>query len=258
MKRNLILKSIFIAVCLLGLPILMYGRTPIKGNGKVVTKQIPVENFDQLCVSGETANNGWSFFRKKRVPELTYQQSNTDASIEITMDENLFDMLNIRQEDKTLFISFTGNDMAISPTRLSINSSSANLKRVNVDSYMNVTIETPLKTDSLHISMIGVGNTNIKDLTCNYISYHSEGVGNLYLQGEAQSARYYVDGVGNVNAYDCKVDNVWCGLSGVGNIKLYATKKLDAALEGVGSIRYIGNPTVNKSVDGVGRIKQAN
>jgi hypothetical protein len=51
-----------------------------------------------------------------------------------------------------------------------------------------------------------------------------------------------MSGAGNYNGFELKSEKAKVDMSGVGNVRVYVTKELNASASGVGSVRYKGNP----------------
>jgi len=220
-----------------------------------MVKTIQVTDIHDIFI-GENIENQNNFFGKGKKPTLTYHQGNT-ASLEITIDENLFSLLDIQENDGKLTIR-SKNDDKIRPTNFTIKVSSPELHRIDIRGVMDFISEAPLKTDDLEISVGGVGDVKINSLACEDFNYNLSGVGELIVNGEVDKGNYTLTGVGKIKAFDCRVKDLTCNLSGVGSMEVNATERLDANSSGVGNIRYKGNASVNQSSSGVGSIKSAN
>ncbi len=241
-----------------------YANDRIKGNGIIVTRTIPVDNFNDLHlgngIESSMKNMGMSFFNrsKKSQPSFHYTQTTGQSSLEITMDENLFAWLEIDQKGGTLNIQSRERDTQIVPTQLTIRAQSSGLSNVEISGCMNFISESPLKSESLRICISGVGDIRLDNLTGGALSCDVSGVGNAYLTGQVETGSFHVSGVGKIFAYDCPVKDLTCDVSGVGTMEVNATNQLSAQTSGIGSIRYQGAANVSSSTSGIGRIKRAN
>lgn len=227
----------------------------IKGNGNIITKTIPVENFTELRLGSsiETKGNPLS---SKNAPTFNYTQAPGSSSLEVTMDENLFDKLSIEQNSGRLTIR--AKEGKIRPTQLIINGSSSDLKNVSVSGCMDFVAESPVNFEDVSFDVSGVGDVKLSALSSDKFRCGLSGVGKVYLTGQIKEGRFDVSGVGKVYAFDCPVEDLKCSVSGVGGMEVNATESLNANTSGVGSIKYKGSPKeLKKSASGVGSIKQA-
>lgn len=231
----------------------------IKGDGNVVTRIIQVDDFHALKL-GEQINNdqgirGINWSGKKGKPVFNYRQTAGGATLQITMDENLFPYLEIEQKKGMLIIGARNNDFNVFPTRLSIEGSSSGLEKIQIIGCMDFVSEHLLQTNSLAIRISGVGDAKIDELVCGALDCNLTGVGSVYLSGKADEAEFDVSGVGHVYAFDCVVRSLECDLSGVGSMEVNATEHIKGSVSGVGNLKYKGDAEADTSCSGVGRIK---
>lgn len=215
------------------------------GQQRITSKNYSVGNFSAI----ETDIVG----------NIVFTQSGT-THVSAEGDEEMVNNLIIKVEGNTLKLSkkkdlkrIFGNRKA---TKLTVRISSPNLNQLESDGVGNVTLDGPVKIESLHIESDGVGNITASQLDCRHLTVDSDGVGNIRLKGNGGFAEYKSDGVGNIDARDFAAEDVTVRLSGVGSIKCYASNSIDLFGSGVGSITYYGKPTIkalNKS--GVGSVK---
>ena len=231
----------------------------IEGNGTIVTKVFTVDEYTRIHVGQNIEYNRRlrNFYRKdsKRYPTFTYHQTPGEVFLEITMDENLFPFLSVEVKDQGLYIK-TLQDYKVSPTRLSIEGKSSQLKKVDICGNMDFVSPSALSLDTASFNVSGVGDIKISFISCDVLSCDVSGVGKLYLAGNVNKGRYNVSGVGKVFAYDCEVKELRCEVSGVGKMEVAASEKLTAETSGVGGIRYKGNAETNLRKSGIGGIKR--
>jgi len=250
----------------------------VNGNGNIVTKEVSVSSYESIEIG--RGINKYSdirtLFKGKENPKFRYSQTEGAAKLTISIDENLFPLLEITSSDGVLVIE-TGKDIKIGPTKMEIIASSVGLKDVKVSGCMDFELMTPLTADNLTIAVSGIGNTlmahpvqvntlavsisgvgelRANNLTCGQISGNVSGTGSLKLVGKAESAKFSVSGTGNIEAYGFNVKEADVRVSGVGRVDVYASESLNATASGVGSINYKGNPaSVETNKSGVGSIK---
>jgi len=259
MKKKVSWLIVLIALCITTVS----AGERIKGNGNIITKTIPVDEFTDLRLGEriQSRSIGFDFFKrsKKSFPIFNYSQTSGNSSLTITTDENLFDYIDIEQTDGKIRIKAQGDNLEVNPTKLVIEGKSKQLQKVNISGTMNFIVENLLDVPDVSFSISGVGDIKISEIVCDHLRCDISGVGNIYLDGKVKAAEYYVSGVGKVKAYDCEVDDLKCDMSGVGNMEVLALKNISSNTSGVGSVKYRGDAVVSNSVaSGIGRIKRVN
>lgn len=239
-----------------------YATERIKGNGKIETRTIQVDDYDQLILGQGIefeGTSGLSFKKnkKKRYPAFYYSQTTGKATLEISLDENLFNWLIIDLEEGKLRIK-AENDIQLKPTEMTIKGSSKELANIVVSGCMDFRNESALTSDILRLSVDGVGDIILKNISAADLTCNVSGVGNIHLDGQADKGSYYVSGVGKIFAYDCHVKNLKCEVSGVGRMEVRASETLNAGTSGIGGIKYKGNAVVDSWSSGIGKVKNAN
>ena len=230
-------------------------RKGINGNKNIVTRTIQVDDFEEIHL-GSNIESAKSInpFNKKNRAICNYTQTDGASSLEISMDENLFDLLDIENKDHKLIIK-AKSGKKICPTHLVLNTSSKNLKEAGISGSIDFIADQPLQLTNTSFYISGVGDVKLADLSCDTFKVAISGVGNIYLNGNIKKGKYSVSGVGHVYAFDCPVEDLECEVSGVGGMEVNATQKLDASTSGVGSVKYKGNPEhTQKSASGGGKI----
>jgi len=261
-------KGLFLALALLTAMGVAAREKEVKGNGKLVTKEVEVAPFESIRIDLEgRKKHKWQFFgkeedvRKDEKGCFLYSQTVGDAALSVTIDENLFQFLEITSSGGVLTVSANAK---IKPGKLEIAASSASLKEVRVSGSANFGVATPLSVNNLSItvsgsgnvvmphpvrvgaytiSVSGSGNLNAGNLVCSKISGSISGSGNFNLAGEADEAKFSISGSGNINALDFEVKKMDVSVSGSGNINTYVSEALKVRVSGSGDVKYKGNPT---------------
>lgn len=270
MKTN----NLILTICLLLVNVCGFAENrEVKGNGNIVSREIPITDYDAISLSGYT--------------EFEYEQSDAAPYLRIELDENLFDYLNVKVEGKTLKIglkkdegrSNQGNSYNLNYTKFRIKSNSLDLKDLNTVGSGYFTVVSPLKVNKLEVNQAGSGTISFLKLLegtrCEFnlagsgtisislvktdnLKCSLAGSGNIQVKGSAERAAYSVAGSGGIKAFDCKAGKAEASMSGSGKIQVNADKQLDASIIGSGNIRYKGDPTLSKSVMGSGSVKSSN
>lgn len=257
-----------------------YGNGKITGNGKLITKEIKVSDYEAIQIgSGISCENIQGKHNKKKYPTFIYKQTSGKAQLEITVDENIYPLLKIENSHGELVISTKNKTDRVYPTHLVIEGNSKSLSKLTTSGCIDFISDKPLSGDKieikisgssdvylnkttqyneLDIKVSGSGDLKAEDLKCRYVNAGVSGSGDVNMKGKADNANYRVSGSGDIKAFDLIVDDVECAVSGSGDIKAYARKNLNARASGSGDIRYKGDASVRKSTSGGGSIQRAN
>lgn len=249
----------------------------IKGNGNVITKEIPVSEYTRIKVSGNINNGNKSLLSNRKKPVFNYTQAIGPSSLQVTTDENLFSHLDIRVSNGSLIISTQNNERLLA-TRLDVNGQSPRLENAIIGGSFQFIPQTELNADnlniavnnnselscdkSIHVNNIcvikvnGVGKMSAKELICQNIKAEVNDAAELSIAGEAQTGKYSVTGVGKIEAYNFKLENLECKAGDSGHIQAYVTETLKAHATDAGGIKYKGFPRADIDTKDAGMIKR--
>jgi hypothetical protein len=204
----------------------------IEGNGKMVTKEIPVSSFESLKASG--------------VYELKLSQGNAE-SVKIEADENLQQYFTVRNEGKQLVIDMKqlkNKNMKLK-NKMKVYVTFKALKEIDLSMVGNVQTDA-LKFSDLKITNNSVGHVDL-NLSANTVSVKNNSVGQVKLAGKAQSAIVENNGVGNLKAGDFVVQTMKIDNSGVGGAEVNASKELKVSDNMLGKVKNKGIAPVKKN-----------
>jgi hypothetical protein len=102
----------------------------------------------------------------------------------------------------------------------------------------------------------GMGDINL-NLHCHDLHTKLQGVGGIYLQGEAENHLSEINGAGSLQAENLITQKTTVINNGAGNSRVHAEKELIAEINGLGQIRYSGTPHVESRLNGLGSIGPA-
>lgn len=243
MKRIFFLAT---SVCLLFLlPGCSYFNI-VRGNGELIDEQIEIGDYDQIVLAGPAA-------------EVRYTQSDSTPSLQIKTDRNIYEMFEFKVEDSTLQIIQKEDykKLHLFPTEFAVNTSSKNLRIVNLTGKSEFSLIDTIRTDQLEVTLTGSSTFTADYLQGGKLSGTITGSGTFHIKGKADQASFIITGRGNVNAFDMQTDQLDCIITGKGNMDVWVTKNLKAILVGMGKIKYKGDPEISKEVRGIGSVKKA-
>lgn len=193
-----------------------------KGNGNIVKREFPVNEFTDLNIDG--------FLN-------VHLLQDDDHSLTIEIDENLVNHLDIKQFGNKLQIGFDRDN--IKPTKKDLYVSFKTLEKLVFRGVGNIECDNELVFEKLSISNLGVGNISLK--------------------GRAEEVTLKNSGVGGIYAFDFIVQKLDLDNSGVGSVKVYAEKELVIKNSGVGSVRYKGGAVITGlEHNGIGSVRSVN
>jgi hypothetical protein len=185
-----------------------------------------------------------------------YLQQADTFSVRVEGDEDILDRLIVRLKDSTIlhFSSEMHRFLYKDFEKIRIYISAPNFTYLSFSGMGRVVSDNTIKGEKLTIRHNGAHNI---DLAVDYqkIDASMGGAGNISLEGKAQECHFDMSGTGSIDAYDLKVQDARCVVSGLGSISCFVENDLDARVSGLGSIKFKGDPKqLRKSVSGLGKI----
>ena len=242
------------------------GKT-IKESKNYVTKEIKVNNFNKITVTGS--------------PTVVYTQRSGKPEVTVYTSDNIAEVLDIHVTNGTLYVGFK-KGISVSYRKLDIRVSSPDVNSLSVTGSGEIQLANGLKTEDLTLSVAGSGDLNgnhiqcdglkasvagsgdldlndircatvkasvagsgdlvLKRLASTSVEASVAGSGDLVLDGQAEEAQYSVAGSGDLNASGLEAKSVNASVAGSGDITCHATDYLKARTTGSGSIGYKGKP----------------
>lgn len=269
MKRNiLIIATTIIGVALMSCTINLdgesFGGETIKGNGNVVTRVVDVTAFDGVSNSLSATVN-FSISDK--------------YSCTVSVDENIFDYLDIKVKDDDLLIGRKKGQKSITlqATQFVIEVTAPRLEDVNLAGSGMFNALSPIEGKELDVNLAGSGDIVFKetvtvqeidltvagsgDLTCNELiaeklDCNVAGSGDLKVaRGKVRKAEAGVAGSGDI-VLSCDIENLEANIAGSGDIKARVSGKLTYGIFGSGTIGYYGNPVVEGDKIGPSKVNR--
>lgn len=192
----------------------------VRGSGIVKTESRSVSGFSSIAFKSEG--------------NVTVQQ-NGKESLTISAEDNLLPLLESSVTNGVLSIGTVNN--------VDINSTES----------IDFVIEVKRLED---FKMTGVGSIEVRDIQGKALMIMMTGVGEMTIEGTADSLDLSLEGVGNYDGERFKTKQATVHSKGVGSALLNVSDQLDVSVSGIGAVEYIGSPKVQKSGKGLGHIKQ--
>ncbi len=219
-----------------------WGGKKIKGNGKVVTIERSVGNYESI------ASAGWFDI---------ILVDGKEGTITLKGEENLLEYIETEVKNGKLTVK----------TERGVNLRSSNWKggieitipieEVNAVSLAgagDVISRTTIKTNEFKASLAGSGDVNLS-VEVNDFEVSLSGSGDMEFDGSASSFKVSVAGSGDVDAFGLSADYVEASVAGSADLNVTAKKEIKARVSGSGDITYKGNPTkIDSKASGSGDI----
>ena len=204
----------------------------IEGNGKLVTRDVPVSSFESLKAGG--------------VYELKLSQGNKET-VKIEADENLQQYFTVRNDGNKLVIDMEKlkNKSLNNKSKMKVYVTFKNLKELELSTVGNVASDDQLAFGDLDLKNRSVGNVDLR-MTVNKLDMKNSSVGNVKLSGKAQDAVVKNTGVGALQAGNFVVQTMNIENTGVGSAEVNAVKNLKVKDSFLGSVKNKGNAPVRK------------
>ena len=205
----------------------------VRGNGKIVSIERNVGDYDAIAISGS--------FDIDLV-------NGSEGELVVKGEENLLEYVITKVENGKLIIKVEkGVNLRPSTHKggLHVQVPVEGIDALSLSGSGDIVGHTTLKTADFKTSMSGSGDITLEVDTENLTASMS-GSGDMNLSGNTRDFKATISGSGDIKAYDLVADNVEATVSGSADIKVTANEKLKARVSGSGDISYRGNP---KKVD---------
>lgn len=205
----------------------------IEGNGKLVTRDVPVSSFDALKASG--------------VYELKLSQGDKEA-VKIEADENLQQYFGVRNDGNTLVVDMDKlkNVNLKHSNKMRVYITFKKLKELDLRTVGNVAAESNLSFSDLAIKNTSVGKVDL-NLSAATVKFDNGSVGSVKLAGKADNAVFVNHGVGSLDAGDFVVQTMDIENTGVGGATVNAEKTLKVKDSMLGKVKNKGAAPVRKN-----------
>ena len=240
--------------------------TTAEGNGNIVTRDFKTAEFDEISMI---------------LPATVNYTVADEYSCRVTLDENLFDYLDIYSKGGCLNLDMvkTLQQTNLMPTKFVIEISAPTIAEITLTGSGDFCFVTPFEARKLKITRAGSGEVYFKEKTnIRSFSMSIAGSGKLICKdfhvdytnvsiagsGEFVSEHLYVDqanlsvaGSGGIVIEAGTVKSANVSVAGSGSIETRCQiESMDYSIAGSGTIEYYGDVKVKGSTMGTGRIRR--
>lgn len=232
-----------VATVLLMLSTIGCNTDRIQGSGHLSSKDVAVENFNAVEISG--------FF------EVELTQSNKEA-LRIEADDNLMKYIEVKvDENRKLRIALQEHIELRHSRKLKLFLTYSSLNSIEVNGAAHLYSKTPARSKDLTIDISGAASVDM-DFFTEHLKIEESGAGSFKLAGKTEHLDVSISGAGSIEAYELEAKKAKVEISGAGSANILAINSLDVQISGVGSVKYKGNPSINKNITAIGSLKNDN
>ena len=214
----------------------------VSGDGNVVSKEIPIEDYDEIQIEGENI-------------DLKYMQSGDAPYLKVETDQNIMDMLEISSDSKELVVRPQNRHIGIRPTRFVVITNSTALKEFAIAGGGHCDLGKGLTGEKLEIKFAGGGVIKADSIAITRLDCEIAGSGTVSLSGKTEKMNIKSAGSSKIKAFGLETEELTCKAAGSTHIEITANKAISTKIAGSGTIRYKGNPNIKeKSIIGSGSI----
>lgn len=214
----------------------------IKGNGKVVTIERSVGEYESI------ASAGWF--------DIILVEGK-EGTITLKGEENLLEYIETEVKNGKLTIKKEkGVNLKSSSWKggIEVTIPIEEVNAVSLAGSGDVISKTIIKTDTFKASLAGSGDVTLA-VEANIFEASLSGSGDMKFDGSANNFKVSVAGSGDIDAFDLDADYVEASVAGSADLNVTAKEGIKARVAGSGDITYKGNPTkIDSKTSGSGDI----
>lgn len=219
-----------------------WGNKKIKGNGKVVTIERSVGDYESI------ASAGWFDI---------ILVAGEEGKITLKGEENLLEYIETEVKNGKLTIKQEkGVNLKSSSWKggIEVTIPITDINAVSLAGSGDVISKTTIKSDNFKAALAGSGDISLAVEADNFEASLS-GSGDMKFDGSAEHFKVSVAGSGDINAFDLSANYVEASVAGSADLNVTANQGIKARVAGSGDITYRGNPTkIDSKTSGSGNI----
>ncbi len=191
------------------------------------TPEMPEATFDSIEISGSAV---------VRYTQGAHDQAQVDGDAEMQRSVRLV------VHNGQLQVQPTGSWKFWKSTRVQVNVSSRELKRVSVSGAADFLAMQPVQADRLAISISGAGLARFDQLRAEELRFSVSGAGNGQFAGTVDRLRVQISGRSDFRGEALAAQSAQVGVSGIGHVRVWAQQELSVSVSGIGTVDYWGSP----------------
>jgi len=218
------------------------GGKRVNGNGNIVTRDHTVGQFQRVEVSGAM--------------DVYIKQDSSQQPVKVETDENLQDLIEIKESNGVLYISPVDNYNLDPSKQLKVYVTAPLFKGFGVSGASRLYSENKLKsTETLDIDLSGASEIKL-DLKAPRVNSEISGASSAVLTGETKDFNANGSGASNYKCFDLSAENTTVDISGASSADVYASVKLDVQASGASEVKYRGAAALTQDLSGASGIRK--
>jgi hypothetical protein len=206
-------------------------RKKIEGSGNVITRNVTVQSFDQLDISGVFS------------VQLT---QGSKEEVRISADDNLQELITVSNDGSKLKISMEKDVSITSKSKMKVYVTFKKINSLDLKTVGNVHSEGNLSFDKLTIDNKSVGDVDL-NVSAQSVRINNKSVGDVKIEGKADDVVIRNNSVGSLQAASFVVQTMDIDNDGVGGAEVNAAKELKVKDSFLGKVVNKGAATPKKS-----------
>ncbi|MCC9135001.1 head GIN domain-containing protein [Pontibacter silvestris] len=214
-----------------------FGINCVQGEGDVVTRNLNLDTFTGVSVSGSTE---------------VYIQRGNEQRVELEGQANILDLLETEIDNDEVFqVGFNGCVSDHKTVKVYI--TMPELEYAAVSGSGLVELQDSFRADDFKARVSGSGEI-VARIAANNISARTSGSGSILLAGITNELELGLSGSGKVRAYDLQTNAAEVDISGSGSAEVAVEEDLEVEISGSGKVYYKGEPDIISDVSGSGKV----
>jgi len=247
MKRHIIILAAVImssalSACQISIDESFLSGETVKGDGNIATREYDITQFNELSCA---------------LPATVNYTVGDAYSCSVSVDENLFDYIEIKVRDGALLLGKpkTEKRVELKATQFVIDITAPRLEEVNFAGSGDLVFVSPMDEQDLEINLAGAGNVVFKEeANIDNLELHVAGSGDISIpKGVIRELDADIAGSGKIVSH-ADVRDLDANVAGSGDITAQVNGTLEYFIAGSGDIKYYGDAEVKGKVMGSGTI----
>lgn len=213
----------------------------ITGQGEVITKEIELEDFNSIAISGS---------HKVIISQGDVQK------IEVTGHSNIIERLKRKVNQEIWCIELQNGNYK--NAELVINLIMPETNSLKLSGSGSILVNEFYSTENLTIRTSGSGRIELnKNIGCENLNISIDGSGSVYANNQFENLQQLdidIDGSGNYFGSKNPTENCNISISGSAQCDVFVYDFLSVKIAGSGRVNYKGNPTIETKISGSGKV----
>lgn len=213
----------------------------VEGEGKVVTRELTLEPFHNIELSGSSR---------------VFLTKANKQKVSIKAPENIIALLNKNVESEEWEIHF--KKCIKTSQKIEIYIELPSVEELEVHGSGDIIGKSQFEGEELDLEIAGSGSIEL-DFVVEELESEIAGSGDLKLSGTTKSHKIEINGSGDIDAFDLVSYETDVDINGSGDVKINVSDELKVDVNGSGDVFYKGGASkVSSDINGSGKLHQEN